>query len=293
MIADSSDPTWQGIGAELERNNEESREENEGARPRCAPASRDLTVTDLCGATHCVDSEHHELLSREASRVERASNERSEIAWITTRQSARAASARVLSPLHERSLAGMGGVTCVAHSGAVARAIGSRQLDGRIFGLEGSGNSSWRAGMGATLDNVRELGPTISQLAETVERERAIPASLLEQLKQAGVFRMYVPKSHGGDELAPMDVIHVIEEISTADASVGWLATIGTNSPAIFAFLPPETYDKIYAHGPDVIQAGSLIPRGTRTIWTSPRSWTIRRTTACHRFGLASCQRAR
>jgi alkylation response protein AidB-like acyl-CoA dehydrogenase len=116
--------------------------------------------------------------------------------------------------------------------------------------------------MGATLDHVRELAPRIAQLAATVEAERGLPADLLAQLKHAGVFRMYVPKSHCGDELTPIDVVQVIEEISRADASVGWLATIGTNTPAVFAFLPPETYDKIYANGPDVIQAGSLVPRG-------------------------------
>jgi indole-3-acetate monooxygenase len=116
--------------------------------------------------------------------------------------------------------------------------------------------------MGATLENVRELVPRVSQLAPTVEVERGMPADLLAELKAAGVFRMYVPRSHGGDELPPLEVVRVIEEISRADASVGWLATIGTNTPAIFAYLPPETYDKIYANGPDVIQAGSLIPRG-------------------------------
>jgi indole-3-acetate monooxygenase len=116
--------------------------------------------------------------------------------------------------------------------------------------------------LAATLDNVRDLTSRISGLAATIEGDRALPADLLTDLKAAGVFRMYVPKSHGGDELPPLDVVRVIEELSRADASVGWLATIGTNSPALFAFLPPETYDKIYAEGPDVIQAGSLIPRG-------------------------------
>ena len=114
----------------------------------------------------------------------------------------------------------------------------------------------------ALVDIVGEVVPLISRLAPTVEVERAMPADLLAELKAAGVFRMYVPKSHGGDELPPLDVVRVIEEISRADASVGWLATIGTNTPTIFAFLPAKTYDKIYANGPDVIQAGSLIPRG-------------------------------
>ncbi len=84
----------------------------------------------------------------------------------------------------------------------------------------------------------------------------------MSALREAGVFRMYVPRSHGGDELPPLEVVRVIEELSRADASVGWIATIGANTPAIFAFLPPETYDTIYADGPDVIQAGSLVPRG-------------------------------
>ena len=116
--------------------------------------------------------------------------------------------------------------------------------------------------MASTLEQVRELAPTIEQEAATVERDRALPESLLQELKRSGVFRMYVPKSHGGDELPPIEVVRVIEEISRADASVGWLATIGTNSPAIFSFLPPDTYDAIYADSPDAIQAGSLVPRG-------------------------------
>jgi alkylation response protein AidB-like acyl-CoA dehydrogenase len=50
--------------------------------------------------------------------------------------------------------------------------------------------------------------------------------------------------------------------IAAEAATIGWVAAIGANSPAIFAFLPPQTYDTIYADGPDVIQAGSLVPRG-------------------------------
>ena len=96
-----------------------------------------------------------------------------------------------------------------------------------------------------------------------VERSRAVPPALVEALKQAGVFRMYVPASHGGTEMTPIDVVQVLEEIARADGSVGWIAAIGANSPAIFAYLPAKTYDEIYSTGPDVILAGSLLPRGT------------------------------
>jgi alkylation response protein AidB-like acyl-CoA dehydrogenase len=116
--------------------------------------------------------------------------------------------------------------------------------------------------MSVTLDRARDLAPMIAAQSAAIEAERRVPASLIAALREAGIFRMYVPRTHGGDELSSLEVVQVIEELSRADASVGWVSTIGANSPAIFALLPPTTYDAIYANGPDVIQAGSLVPRG-------------------------------
>ena len=101
--------------------------------------------------------------------------------------------------------------------------------------------------MGTTLDSARQLAQVIAVSAPIIESERSVPGDLLAALREAGIFRMYVPRSHGGDELPPLEVVRVIEELSRADASVGWIATIGANTPAIFAYLPPETYDAIFA----------------------------------------------
>jgi alkylation response protein AidB-like acyl-CoA dehydrogenase len=119
-----------------------------------------------------------------------------------------------------------------------------------------------RGTVGTTLDNVLDLHGLIAARAPEIEADRELPAEVLTALTEAGVFRMYVPRSHGGDELPPLDAVRVIAELARADASVGWLAAIGANSPAIFAFLPPATYDEIYRDSPDVIGAASLIPRG-------------------------------
>jgi alkylation response protein AidB-like acyl-CoA dehydrogenase len=113
-----------------------------------------------------------------------------------------------------------------------------------------------------TLERVQALTESIAAAAPEIEAARSVPAALVDELKAAGVFRMYVPVSHGGDELSPLDAVRVLELVSAADGSVGWIATIGANSPALFCHLAPEAYDAIYADGPDVIQAGSLIPRG-------------------------------
>jgi alkylation response protein AidB-like acyl-CoA dehydrogenase len=116
--------------------------------------------------------------------------------------------------------------------------------------------------MSTTLTRVQALTESIAAAAPEIEAARSVPDSLVDELKTAGVFRMYVPASHGGDEVSPLEAVQVLEALSAADGSVGWIATIGANSPALFCHLAPEAYDEIYADGPDVIQAGSLVPRG-------------------------------
>jgi alkylation response protein AidB-like acyl-CoA dehydrogenase len=112
------------------------------------------------------------------------------------------------------------------------------------------------------LDNVRALLPEIKARAEEIEQARAVPRDLAEQLRSAGVFRRYVPRSHGGDEMWPDDALTVIEELARADASVAWVAAVGSEGPSFYAYLPPETYDKIYAAGPDVIHSGVINATG-------------------------------
>ena len=112
------------------------------------------------------------------------------------------------------------------------------------------------------LDNVRALLPEISARAEEIEQARAVPRDLAEKLRSAGVFRRYVPRSHGGDEMWPDEGLTVIEELARADASVAWVAAVGSEGPSFYAYLPPETYDKIFADGPDVIHSGVINPTG-------------------------------
>jgi alkylation response protein AidB-like acyl-CoA dehydrogenase len=112
----------------------------------------------------------------------------------------------------------------------------------------------------SVLDNARALLPEIKARAEEIEQARAVPRDLAEQLRGAGVFRRYVPRTHGGDELWPDEGLTVIEELARADASVAWVAAVGSEGPSFYAYLPPETYDKIFAAGPDVIHSGVINP---------------------------------
>jgi alkylation response protein AidB-like acyl-CoA dehydrogenase len=111
-------------------------------------------------------------------------------------------------------------------------------------------------------DKIRALLPEITARADEIEQARAVPSDLAEKLRTAGVFRRYVPRSHGGDEMWPDLGLTVIEELARADASVAWVAAVGSEGPSFYAYLPPETYDKIFAGGPDVIHSGVINATG-------------------------------
>src|SRR5436189_6000103 len=79
----------------------------------------------------------------------------------------------------------------------------------------------------------RDLGPAITAAADTIERERRIPAPLLAQLHQSRLFRMLLPRTVGGDEVEPGRYVLAIEEIARRDASVAGNVFVANSSPLI------------------------------------------------------------
>src|SRR3984957_11884187 len=114
----------------------------------------------------------------------------------------------------------------------------------------------------SVLEGIRELTSHIIARAAEIEAARRIPLDIVQSLKSAGVFRMFVPRSHGGLELALPTGLEIIRALGRIDGSVGWTAMIGSGSALFAALLPRETYDRISGRGPDVIFAGSSQPAG-------------------------------
>lgn len=116
------------------------------------------------------------------------------------------------------------------------------------------------------LAHVRALAPELERRAGEIEAHRTLPRDLLEALREKGFFRMFVPKSHGGLELAIPEALDVVTTLAAADGSVGWTVMIGCMSPIIYSRLSRATFDRIYAAGPDVIQAGAVHAAGRAEI---------------------------
>lgn len=110
---------------------------------------------------------------------------------------------------------------------------------------------------------VRRLGPSIADRAGETEAARRVPRDLLDALIAARVFRMLRPPSHGGLGADLSAAMRVYEELARADASVGWVAMIGSGSWCDLAALPRRAFDDLFSGAPDLITAGVFAPAGT------------------------------
>jgi len=94
---------------------------------------------------------------------------------------------------------------------------------------------------------------------EEFDQQKFISNDVIEQFRTLGVYRALVPKRFGGDERSPAEFCQMVEDISIADGSAGWVASFGM-SPVYLSALPLETIKKIYADSPDVVFAGGIFP---------------------------------
>lgn len=90
-------------------------------------------------------------------------------------------------------------------------------------------------------------------------RLRHVPRDIIDRLKQQGVYRAATPLCFGGSGLAPAAFLELVEQISEADGSVGWVASFGSAS-VYLAALPRQTQAILYADSPDLVFAGGLFP---------------------------------
>ena len=115
------------------------------------------------------------------------------------------------------------------------------------------------------IDENSVVDPLAKLLTETASRheefnaQKRLSSDIVELLKQAGVYRALVAKRFGGDEKSPSEFLQLIEKISTADGSTGWVASFGFSSVYLSA-LPLDTLKTMYAKGPDVVFAGGIFP---------------------------------
>jgi alkylation response protein AidB-like acyl-CoA dehydrogenase len=110
------------------------------------------------------------------------------------------------------------------------------------------------------MESVQAIAPVIRAHAEEAERAGYLSAETVAAMREARLFRMFVPKSLGGLEVDPITCARVIEAVAAVDSVAGW----ALSNPLSYSFwcsrLPDEGATEILGNNPDAIIAGPFHP---------------------------------
>jgi indole-3-acetate monooxygenase len=113
---------------------------------------------------------------------------------------------------------------------------------------------------------VRMLEPTIRRYADEAEIHRRLSQPVVQALAEAGLFRMWVPQTLGGLEVAPLTAYRVIEEVARLDGSTGWCLMIGVASAITGAYVGDQAAEEMFSRDPLTVIGGSIAGVGKAVV---------------------------
>jgi indole-3-acetate monooxygenase len=111
-----------------------------------------------------------------------------------------------------------------------------------------------------------KLGPAIGQNIDEEENNGRISATVVNALREAGFYKLFLPKSLGGLEADPLTTAKVVEEVARHNTAAGWSLMVANTTLVMSSRLSEKGIDEIFSNGPDPFVAGSIHPplRATR-----------------------------
>jgi alkylation response protein AidB-like acyl-CoA dehydrogenase len=108
---------------------------------------------------------------------------------------------------------------------------------------------------------VRAIGPELRARSAEIEQLHRLPRDVVELVRGTGVFRAGFAEEFGGPALNAAEQTRVLEELSYADASVGWCAMVGMDSGLFATYLSARAVRTMF-RTLDVSTAGMLAAAG-------------------------------
>jgi 3-hydroxy-9,10-secoandrosta-1,3,5(10)-triene-9,17-dione monooxygenase len=113
------------------------------------------------------------------------------------------------------------------------------------------------------VESAKAMIPRLRERAKETEEIRKIPESTMNELKEAGLFKMLRPKQYGGLETNMRTYSEAVVEISKGCASTGWIVALCAIRELMVAeSFTEEAHDEIFGEDPEsVLFAGVYEPR--------------------------------
>jgi alkylation response protein AidB-like acyl-CoA dehydrogenase len=113
------------------------------------------------------------------------------------------------------------------------------------------------------LARARALYGALDAGAEAGEAKGSLTEEAADSLRQGGFLGLWVPKALGGSSLRPLEVFEVIEAITYADSSVGWVLSVASLAAGgAGVFLGDEAVAQMFQPDCPPFMAGQGVPIG-------------------------------
>lgn len=111
------------------------------------------------------------------------------------------------------------------------------------------------------LDRIHSIAPLVDRHRSEFDALRRLPVPVTDAMRDADLFRLWIPRSLGGAEISPHDFVEVVEAAAALDGSFGWCLTNANTIGRMVAYLAPEIA-RDWVNGPDCQMAGSTASLG-------------------------------
>ena len=110
------------------------------------------------------------------------------------------------------------------------------------------------------------LQPLLRELHDEIEREQRFPRALVEKMREAGLYRMVIPRSLGGYQADALTYLRAVELTAEGCGSVGWNLANNGIVQLVSLGLPDEGVHEIYAQSPSTPGAGTAVQGGGQAV---------------------------
>jgi 3-hydroxy-9,10-secoandrosta-1,3,5(10)-triene-9,17-dione monooxygenase len=105
-----------------------------------------------------------------------------------------------------------------------------------------------------------ELQPLLAGNAARTEADRRVPEENIEAIREAGLFRLMVPKRLGGHETTIRTKMEVSAALAEACGSTAWVTALTNVCGWIVGTMPDQAQQDVFGADPDARVAGVLVP---------------------------------
>ncbi len=110
------------------------------------------------------------------------------------------------------------------------------------------------------IQKARDIAALIADAGHRIDAERRIPEEITNRMADEGFFRLLIPRSLGGAELAHPDFRKIVSVFAQADASAGWCVNQNNVFSTNSARVPEETAHEVWTVQRNVVTNGPPMP---------------------------------